>query len=230
MVASVSFLRASTRAVRRVAASSVATALLLGSLSASATAQGREGVEAGLLTCHSVPGTRINLLIHSAIDVRCVFKTASGKVEYYRGTTGVAFGLDVNWDRSEAIAFSVVGGARDISPGAYSLTGRYVGGKASITAGEGIGAAALIGGSRNNIALEPLALETSTGLGLAAGVAYLSLKPDKSGSGNAAHSPPPQSSAATSPPKDGQASDVTGHVEREPSVRSQPLEGPRPLQ
>lgn len=140
---------------------------------------GRGGVEAGVLTCNSIPGTRLNLLIHSSIDVDCTFETADGKTERYTGDSGIGLGVDLNWDRSEKLYFSVVSAGTDITAGAFSLAGRYLGGKASITAGLGVGAAALIGGSDDNIALQPLALETSSGLGLSGGMAYLFLEPAK---------------------------------------------------
>ena len=144
---------------------------------APAESEGRGGVEAGVLTCNSIPGTRLNLLIHSSIDVNCTFETADGKTEQYTGDTGIGLGVDLNWDRKEKLYFSVVSAGADITAGAYSLAGRYLGGKASITAGLGVGAAALIGGSDDNIALQPLALETSSGLGLSGGMAYLFLEP-----------------------------------------------------
>lgn len=165
------------------------TALILGAvllaggpaLAADTTTQtsaNTAGVEAGVLTCKSVQGTRLNLLIHSTVDVRCIFKNSQGKKERYKGETGIGLGVDLNWDRDEKIAFTVLSGGTDIRPGEYSLAGKYAGGKASVTAGVGIGAAALVGGSDDNVALQPLAIEESTGLGIAAGLTYLSLEPD----------------------------------------------------
>jgi hypothetical protein len=58
-------------------------------------------------------------------------------------------------------------------PGA--LTGGYAGGTASATVGVGIGANALIGGSGNTIALQPLSIQGSTGLNVAAGIAAITL-------------------------------------------------------
>lgn len=138
------------------------------------SAQG--GVEAGILTCESVPGTRVNLLIHSRVDVTCVFEMTGGQTERYRGTTGIGLGLDLNWNRRETMHFTVMTGGQDVRPGAHVLAGYYGGGKASITAGGGIGAAALIGGSSDHIALQPIAFEHSTGLGLSGGLTWLELE------------------------------------------------------
>lgn len=137
------------------------------------------GVEAGVLACDSLPETRVSLVVFSSVEIVCTFESLDGKVEQYRGDTGIGLGLDVNWKRSERIYFSVLAGSRDISAGSHSLTGHYVGGKASVTAGRGLGAAALIGGSSDNIALQPVGLEESSGFGLSGGLAYLRLEPDR---------------------------------------------------
>jgi hypothetical protein len=134
------------------------------------------GVEVGILTCNSVPATRLNLLIHSTVDVECVFKHPAGE-ERYRGETGIGLGIDLNWRRDEQIAFTVISGSADVRPGAYALAGKYFGAKASATAGVGAGVAALVGGGEKNITLQPLAVETSTGLGVAGGLGYLYPEP-----------------------------------------------------
>ena len=54
--------------------------------------------------------------------------------------------------------------------------GTYVGASASATVGVGVGANALVGGSNNTIALQPLSVQGQTGLGVAAGVAGLELR------------------------------------------------------
>ncbi len=152
----------------------LAGALLLGLPIPDAMA--RSGIEIGVLSCNSVAGTRRNLLIHSAVDVRCVFKTAEGE-ETYTGETGIGIGVDLNWNRTETTHFVVLGGTSDARLGAHSLAGTYVGGKASVTVGVGAGAGALIGGGAKNISLQPLAIEGSSGLGVAGGLGYLILKP-----------------------------------------------------
>ncbi len=152
----------------------LAGALLLGLPIPDAIARG--GIEIGVLTCNSVDGTRRNLLIHSTVQVTCVFKTPAGQ-ESYTGETGIGLGVDLNWNRSETTHFVVLGGTSDTRLGAHSLAGAYVGGKASATFGVGAGVGALIGGGAKNISLQPLALEGSTGFGVAGGLGYLILKP-----------------------------------------------------
>ncbi len=138
--------------------------------SANAAADG--GIEIGLLTCNVVPGSRVNLLIRSTADVECVFEN-NGITEEYHGETGIALGLDLSIRSNEKMAFTVIAIASDIGPGAKALGGKYVGGQVSAAAGLGLGAKALIGGGAKNIGLQPLALETSTGIGIAGGLGFL---------------------------------------------------------
>ena len=57
-----------------------------------------------------------------------------------------------------------------------ALAGHYVGASADVTLGVGLGANALVGGSRRSIALQPLSVEANTGVNLAAGVSELRLR------------------------------------------------------
>ncbi|MBI2993947.1 MAG: DUF992 domain-containing protein [Gammaproteobacteria bacterium] len=130
------------------------------------------GVQLGILQCKVIPGTRVNLLVRSTADVGCTFDYG-GVVEKYRGETGIALGLDLSIKNDEQMAFGVIAASSDVTPGAYSLAGKYVGGQASAAAGVGVGAKVLIGGGKNNISLQPLALETSTGIGASGGLGFL---------------------------------------------------------
>ena len=151
---------------------------------------GAEGGQVGILTCESIPGTRFNILIHSSVQLTCVFETAQGE-EGYHGEMGIALGLDLNWERNETIRFGVMAAASDATIGSYALAGRYVGGKASVTLGQGFGAAGLIGGGKHNIGLLPLGIEISSGLGVSAGVGYLFLEPGRDASGGGPATAPP---------------------------------------
>jgi hypothetical protein len=55
------------------------------------------------------------------------------------------------------------------------LAGTYAGVSADAAAGLGVGANALIGGSNNTVALQPLSLEGQLGVNLALGVSALTL-------------------------------------------------------
>lgn len=136
------------------------------------------GGQIGVLTCVTIKGTARNLLIHSTVGMDCTFETTAGS-EKYRGESGIALGLDLNWNREETLRYGVIAGPANYTIGSHALAGKYVGGKASVTAGAGLGAAALIGGGEKGINLQPLAIETSKGLGLAGGAAYLFLAAPK---------------------------------------------------
>lgn len=161
----------------RIGAAAILAVLALLLLPAGSLRADEAVAEAGLLTCESLPGTRVNLLLHSRVRVACNFKDTSGRTEFYRGTTGIGLGLDLNWNRQETMVFTVLAAGDNVGVGTHALAGNYGGGKASITAGGGIGAAALIGGSADHIALQPFAVEHSTGLGLSAGATWLHLEP-----------------------------------------------------
>ena len=136
----------------------------------------QEGVKLGVIECNVVPGSRVNLLIRSTADVTCTFNN-QGTMEKYKGETGIALGLDLSFKQNEKISFAVICAVDDVKPGAHALRGKFVGGEASAAAGVGVGAKALIGGSNKNVALQPLAVETSTGLGVSGGLAFLYLEP-----------------------------------------------------
>ena len=134
------------------------------------------GIELGVLTCHSIPGTHKYYVIRHTVDVDCVYNHTHGQ-ENYKGTAGIGLGLDLNWRETENMAYTVIGGTRDLDPGAYSLEGRYVGAQASATVVVGASAAILVGGGHKSVSLQPIALGVNTGLGAALGIGYLSLDP-----------------------------------------------------
>jgi hypothetical protein len=134
------------------------------------------GFQVGILTCSSTPESQKNLIVASSVALDCELKYNDGEVDYYSGKSGIAAGLDLNWKRSDVLKYAVLAASQDTTPGAGALAGRFVGGKGSVTLGYGGGAGALVGGSDSNLTLQPLALEGSKGLGVAAGVSYLTLE------------------------------------------------------
>ena len=94
-----------------------------------------------------------------------------------RRETGIALGLDLSFRSNEKMVFTVFAATDDVRPGAKALGGKYVGGQVSAAAGLGLGAKALVGGGAKNIGLQPLALETSTGIGIAGGLGFLYIEP-----------------------------------------------------
>jgi len=155
----------------------LALTLALGAAAAPiASTQAAPGIEVGVLTCSVVPGSRMNLLIRSTADVKCVYANG-GMTEEYVGETGIALGLDLSFKQNEKMAFTVIAASEDVRPGAQALGGKYIGGELSAAAGLGLGAKALLGGGAKNIGLQPLALESSNGIGASGGLSFLYIEP-----------------------------------------------------
>ena len=136
-----------------------------------AAAQSR--VEAGVLEC---AGTTASFVVGSVTELRCIFKGPDGRADPYTATIR-RVGVDIALPANIAMAWGVFAPTRNIGPG--DLRGTYAGAGASATAVVGVGANALVGGSNNTIALHPLSLQGQTGLGVAAGVAGLELRPGR---------------------------------------------------
>lgn len=153
----------------RVAAALAMAVGLSSAFAGSATAQG--GVQVGTLTCNASGAW--GFIFGSTRDLACTF-AAPGRVEYYRGQIA-KFGVDIGYTQGGVLIWTVVAPTAVLRPG--DLAGTYGGATASATVGIGVGANALVGGSNNSIALQPLSIETNRGLNVAAGVASMSLVP-----------------------------------------------------
>ena len=154
--------------------STVAVATLLvasasSAISTSAMAQSR--IEVGVLDCR---GSTTSFIVGSVTDLSCAYRPAGGgPVEPYRATLRRA-GVDLGFNQQIVVAWAVW--APSSGNPRYDLSGNYGGAAASATVGVGVGANALIGGSGNTIALQPLSGQAQTGLSVAAGVAGLELR------------------------------------------------------
>ena len=137
-------------------------------------AEGAKG-EIGVVTCDFIPGSKVNLLIHSSASFNCVF-AHDGEKDLYDGEAGIGLGLDLQWTEQSTMSYSVLASTGEGIDWSVALNGTYTGGKASVALGLGAGAAVLIGGSNDSFGLVPLALEGSKGVGATAGIGYLSLK------------------------------------------------------
>jgi hypothetical protein len=132
---------------------------------------GEARVKVGTLSCHEKSGW--GFIFGSSHAVRCTFSNGA-RVERYDGSIS-KFGLDVGYQQSGVLLWEVVAPTDHFGSGA--LAGHYGGLTAGATVGVGLAANALVGGSTTNIALQPLSIEGSTGLNLAAGIADLTLHP-----------------------------------------------------
>ena len=128
-------------------------------------------VEAGVLSCR---GPTTSFIIGSHSDLRCVFRRADGQRFRYNASAN-RLGVDLGIGQTTALEWAVFAPTRRIGP--RDLRGNYGGVSAGASIGLGLGANALIGGSNNTIALQPLSLQGQTGLNIAAGIAGLELRP-----------------------------------------------------
>ena len=135
-----------------------------------AGAQG--GVNVGNLTCNVSSGW--GFVFGSSRALNCTFAGTGGRYDYYVGNI-MKFGVDIGYTQGGVMIWTVVAPAANLAPGA--LAGTYAGGTASATVGVGVGANALVGGSGNTIALQPLSLEGNSGLNVAAGIGAIQLTP-----------------------------------------------------
>jgi hypothetical protein len=146
---------------------------LLSCLVAGAQAQER-GIELGALGCAIDAGT--GFIIGSTKDLRCTFTPANQEFtpETYFGTVS-KFGLDIGSTRETTMRWLVWGPSENIyAPG--GLAGDYVGASAEVTAIFGAGANVLVGGSGPTLTLQPISVQTQTGLNLALGVSQFQLR------------------------------------------------------
>jgi len=144
-------------------------ALASAAVTVTATANAAE-VKAGMLTCHVSSGW--GFVFGSSKDLRCVFQPAEGAVEHYHGTIN-KFGVDLGYTQAGVIVWGVFAPSSTVHSG--GLSGHYVGATAQATAGVGLGANVLVGGFRHSIMLQPLSIEGSTGLNVAAGIGSITL-------------------------------------------------------
>ena len=135
-----------------------------------ARAPNRGGVNVGSLNCNVAGG--VGFVFGSSRTLNCVFTRSDGVGERYEGTIR-RYGVDVGFTRESTIVWLVFAPG-SIAPGA--IAGEYAGATAQGTVGVGVGANVLLGGSSNQITLQPVSVEGSVGLNAAAGVAALSLR------------------------------------------------------
>jgi hypothetical protein len=137
----------------------------------SSQAQAQNAVAAGYLECR---GASTAFVVGSVTKMECIFRPPYGRPQPYYGTIN-RFGLDIGWNQTTRIHWQVYAPTRRLSPD--ELAGNYYGGSANATVGIGVGANALFGGSNRTISLQPVSVQSQTGIGVAAGISSLTLDP-----------------------------------------------------
>jgi len=156
---------------RSVVCALAVAALVVSGLAANAQSRLRTGV----LECNG--GGGLAFVVGSVHEFQCVYRPdGMPAAEYYRGVVR-RVGLDLGFTDRAAVAWVVLAPTVRLGPG--ELAGQYVGASAAAAVGVGVGANALVGGSNNTFALQPLSLEGQTGLNVAAGIAAFELYPGR---------------------------------------------------
>jgi hypothetical protein len=138
---------------------------------ASDVSAARHGVKVGELTCNVSSGW--GFVFGSSKDLHCTFRAGgSHRAEHYTGSIS-KFGVDIGYTEGGILVWGVFAPSSDLRAG--SLQGDYAGATAEATVGVGAGANVLIGGLDKSIALQPLSVEGSKGLNVAAGIGAISL-------------------------------------------------------
>ena len=141
---------------------------LIGNLPSEAA---ENSVNVGALSCQVSGG--VGFIFGSSKDLNCVFKHTDGETERYHGEIN-KYGVDIGFTKEASIVWLV------FAPGAISkgaLAGDYGGATAGASVGVGAGANVLIGGSNKQISLQPVSVEGTIGLNVAAGIASVTLRP-----------------------------------------------------
>jgi hypothetical protein len=132
------------------------------------------GVELGMLDCAIGGGT--GFIIGSKKDLHCTFRPTNDTFapESYFGVVS-KWGIDIGSTDGAVMRWLVLAPSNNIyAPGA--LAGDYIGASAEVTAAVGAGANLLVGGTGNTFTLQPLSVQTQTGLNLALGVTSFEMR------------------------------------------------------
>ena len=156
---------------RVLIAAAIATAV---AMPAAAFGQAANRTKVGTLACDISAG--IGMIVKSKKIVTCMFTPLQpGPREVYAGSI-VKFGLDIGATSGGEMIWSVIAPTNRLRG---ALAGNYGGASAEATAGAGLGANVLVGGSNRTVALQPLSVTGQAGLNLAVGVADLRLRPGR---------------------------------------------------
>jgi hypothetical protein len=148
-----------------------AIASLIGSF---AYAQQPQRVQVGVLECRG--GASIGFIVGSVTNLSCVLR-ADGRPDDFYVARIQKVGVDLGITEQSALAWGVFSPVGRLGPG--DLAGSYGGAQSSASAGVGVGANWLYGGSNNAIALQPLSVQGQVGLSVAAGLESLELRPGR---------------------------------------------------
>jgi len=146
-----------------------AAAALTALIASPAAAQ--SSIKVGTLTCDVSAG--VGMIISQKQTMTCVFDPANGgPPDKYIGRID-QFGLALGAVNQGTLVWGVIAPASGVPRGA--LAGTYGGVGAQATAGAGLGANVLVGGTGRSFSLQPLSIQGQTGVNVAAGVTTVTL-------------------------------------------------------
>ena len=169
-------MRRSVMAIHGAATLLASTAMCIEAQAQTPTAPGtpqaatKSGVNVGSLNCNVAGG--VGFVFGSSKTLNCLLTRTDGVAERYQGTIK-RFGVDIGFTKEAYIVWAVFAPG-NIGRGA--LAGAYAGATAAATVGVGVGANVLIGGSSKQVTLQPVSIEGSVGLNVAAGIAEVELR------------------------------------------------------
>lgn len=132
-------------------------------------AANKSGVNVGSLNCTVAGGA--GFIFGSSKGLDCLLARTDGVAERYQGTIK-KFGVDIGFTKEAHIVWLV------FAPGSIArgaIAGEYGGVTADVALGYGAGANVLLGGSNKQITLQPVSVDGSVGINIAAGVATIEL-------------------------------------------------------
>jgi hypothetical protein len=130
-----------------------------------------KAAQTGLLQCNVAPA--VGFVITSSKSLSCEFRRNNGDIEYYVGSIN-SFGVAIGATGPGRLVWGVLAATPYLNP--FALAGQYAGATANLSFGPGLGANALVGGSGNSVALQPLSVNAQTGVDLTAGISSLTLQ------------------------------------------------------
>jgi len=133
-------------------------------------AASKSGVNVGSLNCNVAGG--VGFFFGSSKTLNCLLTRTDGVAERYQGTIK-RFGVDIGFTKEAYMVWAVFAPG---NVGQGALAGAYAGPTVTATAGVGAGANVLIGGSSKQVTLQPVSIEGSIGLNVAAGIAEVELR------------------------------------------------------
>ena len=146
--------------------------LAAAALSTAALAQNPEGVNVGSLQCRVAGG--MGFVFGSSKDMDCLLRAARRQSASAMSAPSTSTASTSASPRKRRWSGWCSRRARSAKG---ALAGDYGGATASAAVGAGVGANVLVGGSSKQITLQPVSVEGSAGLNVAAGVAAVTLKP-----------------------------------------------------